>query len=79
MHHEAESNLWVRRVFDFLQVHAIQVQHFEVFFSAFNMVAKISLVLVVEDESGVEGEVALVEASLVAKLLEDATMVQRAL
>ena len=47
--------------------------------SAFNMVVKVSLVFVVEDESGVESEVAFVESLLVAKLLEDAAVVQRAL
>ena len=43
------------------------------------MVVKVSLVFVVQDESGIESEVALVEALLVAKLFEDAAMVQRAL
>ena len=38
----------------------------------------VSLVFVVQDESGIENEVALVEALLVAKLLEDTAMVQRA-
>ena len=38
----------------------------------------VPLVFVVEDEAGIENEVALVESLLVAKLFEDAAMVQRA-
>ena len=31
IHHEAEPNLWVRRMFYFLQIHAIQYEHLELF------------------------------------------------
>ena len=53
--------------------HAVSTYH-----SAYKIIVIVPLVFVVEDESGVKNEVAFVESVLVAKLFEDAAMVQRA-
>ena len=62
-----------------LSLHTLYIAHAVVtYHTADKIVVIVSLVFVIKDEARIENEVALVESLLVAKLLEDAAMVERA-